>query len=169
MIITHTHIFIYYVHVMISCVLNQSDRNNVRRCLFYHVARAGFDYSTKVLVCARRRGTTNFVSGPIVVFARLMFIYILAPAVLLRSASPPDRLPAKYTLRYVPLSSLASTYPSSKKPPPHGPPRWSSTRHISCRPYTYIILYVIIMTLARTNNNNNNIMSALRLSGNRCF
>jgi len=139
MIITYTHIFIYYVHV-ISCILNQSDRNNVRRCLFYHVARAGFDYSTKVLVCARRRGTTNFVSGPIVVFARLMFIYILAPAVLLQSASPPARLSTKiYTRRCIPLSSLASTYPSAatKKLPT---PRWSSTRHISCHAYTYIIL-----------------------------
>jgi len=138
MIITHTRIFIYYVHV-ISCILNQSDRNNVRRCLFYHVARAGFDYSTKVLVCARRRGTTNFVSGPIVVFARLMFIYILAPAVLLQSASPPARIPAKYTRRYISLSSVASTYPSAatKKPPP-------PTRHISCRAYTYIILLLYV-------------------------
>lgn len=155
-----THIFIIYV---ISCILNQSDRNNVRRCLFYHVARAGFDYSTKVLVCARRRSTTNFVSGPIVVFARLMFIYILAPAVLLQSAIPPFRTHQIYAL--IPRSSLASNYPyaHTKKPPP---PRLSWTRHISCRAYTYIytIMHVIIITRARTNNND--IMSA---SENLCF
>lgn len=36
MIITH---FIHTYKYMISCTLNQSDRNNVRWCLFYHVAR----------------------------------------------------------------------------------------------------------------------------------
>lgn len=64
---------------------------------------AGFDYSTKVLVCVHRRGTTNFVSGPIVVFTRLMFIYILAAAsTMVRPPSP--RAAAKYVPIYVYIS-----------------------------------------------------------------
>lgn len=104
----------------------------------FTMQRAGFDYSTKVLVCARRLSTTNFVSGPIVVFARLMFIYILAPVYC-----PPAL--AKYTHRY-PLFIIPSRFLSPKKTTPALP---SSRRNIlSCRAY---ILYIII--LAHTNNN----------------
>lgn len=77
---------------------------------------AGFDYSTKVLVCVHRRGTTNFVSGPIVVFARLMFIYILAPASESRSPPPPALQHAKYTRR-----DTTSRPPTFTSPPPGVP------------------------------------------------
>lgn len=63
---------------------------------------AGFDYSTKVLVCVHRRGTTNFVSGPIVVFARLMFIYILAAASAREQIVRPP-LAAAAAAKYVPI------------------------------------------------------------------
>lgn len=122
---------------MISCTLNQSDRNNVRWCLFYHVAR-GIRLFHKGS-CLRPPPEhhqfcvwSNCCFRPVNVYLHSCTSVLPACARKIYASIPPLHHP--------------QPFPIAQKTTPALP---SSRRNIlSCRAY---ILYIII--LAHTNNN----------------
>jgi len=116
------------------------------------IARAGFDYSTKVLVCARRPGHHQFCVWSNCCF-RPVNVYLhscTSRITAVHHAAFPGPPNIRADTPFIPREHLPHVCAHTKKPPP---PRLPSIRHISCRAYIiYVLHYYNIYVIIIYNN-----------------